>query len=30
VSLIAIINAFNRLNVINRQPAGSYQVGQFG
>jgi AhpD family alkylhydroperoxidase len=30
MSLIAVINAFNRLNVINRQPAGDYQVGQFG
>ncbi|GGV34673.1 alkyl hydroperoxide reductase AhpD [Streptomyces longisporoflavus] len=26
---VAVINAFNRLNVINQQPAGSYQVGQF-
>ncbi|MFD9895076.1 carboxymuconolactone decarboxylase family protein [Amycolatopsis sp. NPDC059027] len=30
VSLIAVINTFNRLNVITRQPAGNYQVGQFG
>lgn len=30
VSLIALINAFNRLNVITRQPAGDYRVGQFG
>ncbi|MER6633367.1 carboxymuconolactone decarboxylase family protein [Streptomyces sp. NPDC000987] len=30
VSLIAVINAYNRLNVIVRQPAGDYQVGQFG
>ncbi|MFD8196489.1 carboxymuconolactone decarboxylase family protein [Streptomyces wuyuanensis] len=30
VSLIAIINAYNRINVINRQPAGSYRPGQFG
>ncbi|MFB7494427.1 carboxymuconolactone decarboxylase family protein [Streptomyces sp. NPDC056161] len=30
VSLIALINSFNRLNVIVRQPAGDYQVGQFG
>ncbi|MEU0568730.1 carboxymuconolactone decarboxylase family protein [Nonomuraea sp. NPDC005983] len=30
VSLIALINAFNRLNVIVRQPAGDYQPGQFG
>ncbi|GAB3157797.1 carboxymuconolactone decarboxylase family protein [Micromonospora sonneratiae] len=27
---IAIINAFNRVNVIIQQPAGAYQVGQFG
>ncbi|WP_392674643.1 carboxymuconolactone decarboxylase family protein [Streptomyces sp. LN785] len=30
VSLIAIINAFNRVNVIVQQPAGDYQPGQFG
>ena len=30
VSLIAVINAFNRLNVITRQPAGDYRPGQFG
>jgi len=30
VSLIAVINAYNRLNVIVRQPAGDYQAGQFG
>lgn len=30
VMLIAVINAFNRLNVITRQPAGDYQPGQFG
>ncbi|MFE2108093.1 carboxymuconolactone decarboxylase family protein [Kitasatospora sp. NPDC059463] len=30
VSLIAVINAYNRINVITRQPAGSYQPGQFG
>ncbi|WP_020666012.1 carboxymuconolactone decarboxylase family protein [Amycolatopsis nigrescens] len=30
VLLIAFINAFNRLNVIVQQPAGGYQVGQFG
>src|ERR1044072_4652166 len=30
VSLIALINAFNRLNVIIQQPAGDYQPGQFG
>jgi AhpD family alkylhydroperoxidase len=30
VSQIALINAFNRLNVLVRQPAGDYQPGQFG
>ncbi|MCK2239798.1 MULTISPECIES: carboxymuconolactone decarboxylase family protein [unclassified Crossiella] len=30
MSLIAIINAYNRLNVIVQQPAGDYQPGQFG
>jgi AhpD family alkylhydroperoxidase len=30
VSLIALINAYNRVNVITQQPAGDYQVGQFG
>ena len=30
VSLIAEINAWNRLNVITRQPAGEYQPGQWG
>ncbi len=29
VSLIAMINAYNRLNVIVRQPAGDYQPGQW-
>ena len=29
VSLIAAINAFNRLNVIVQQPAGDYRPGQF-
>jgi AhpD family alkylhydroperoxidase len=29
VSLIAIMNAFNRANVIVQQPAGDYQPGQF-
>ncbi|MEV6230368.1 carboxymuconolactone decarboxylase family protein [Saccharopolyspora shandongensis] len=29
LSLIALINAFNRVNVIVRQPAGDYQPGQF-
>ncbi|MFF0739564.1 carboxymuconolactone decarboxylase family protein [Streptomyces sp. NPDC004111] len=28
--LIALINAYNRLNVINQTPAGDYQPGQFG
>jgi AhpD family alkylhydroperoxidase len=30
VCQIAGINAWNRLNVITRQPAGDYQAGQFG
>jgi AhpD family alkylhydroperoxidase len=30
VSLVAVINAYNRINVITRQPAGSYQPGQWG
>ncbi|MEV4319327.1 carboxymuconolactone decarboxylase family protein [Actinocrispum sp. NPDC049592] len=30
ISAIAIINAYNRLNVIARTPAGSYEVGMFG
>ena len=30
VAGIALINAFNRMNVIIRQPAGDYQPGQFG
>jgi hypothetical protein len=30
VSLIAVINAYNRVNVIARQPAGDYQPGQWG
>jgi AhpD family alkylhydroperoxidase len=30
VCAIALINAFNRGNVIVRQPAGGYQPGQFG
>ncbi|MEV7141646.1 carboxymuconolactone decarboxylase family protein [Streptomyces tauricus] len=30
ISLIAIINAYNRVNVINRQPAGGYKPGMFG
>lgn len=27
---IAVINGFNRMNVITRQPAGDYQPGQWG
>jgi AhpD family alkylhydroperoxidase len=30
VSLIALINTYNRINVIIRQPAGDYQPGQWG
>ena len=30
VCTIAIINAYNRVNVIIQQPAGDYQPGQFG
>jgi AhpD family alkylhydroperoxidase len=30
VSLIALINTWNRMNVITQQPAGGYQPGQFG
>jgi AhpD family alkylhydroperoxidase len=30
VSLIALINTYNRLNVIIRRPAGDYQPGQRG
>ena len=30
VCLIAVINAYNRLSVIVRQPAGGYQPGQWG
>lgn len=30
VCVIAVINAFNRLNVIIQQPAGDYQVGMHG
>lgn len=29
VSTIALINAYNRMNVIVRTPAGSYQPGQW-
>jgi AhpD family alkylhydroperoxidase len=30
VCLIALINSYNRLNVITRQPAGNYEPGQWG
>ena len=30
VCLIALINVYNRLNVITRQPAGGYTAGQWG
>jgi AhpD family alkylhydroperoxidase len=30
VGIIALINAYNRLNVILQQPAGDYQPGMFG
>ncbi|MGA8370077.1 MAG: carboxymuconolactone decarboxylase family protein [Acidimicrobiales bacterium] len=30
VCLIALINVYNRLNVITRQPAGDYTPGQWG
>jgi AhpD family alkylhydroperoxidase len=30
VSLIALINVYNRLNVITHQPAGDYTPGQWG
>jgi AhpD family alkylhydroperoxidase len=30
VGLIALINLYNRANVITRQPAGDYQPGQWG
>ncbi|TDC46648.1 carboxymuconolactone decarboxylase family protein [Actinomadura sp. KC345] len=30
VSVIALINAWNRMNVITQQPAGAYQPGQWG
>ena len=30
VGLVAVINLYNRLNVITRQPAGDYVPGQFG
>jgi AhpD family alkylhydroperoxidase len=30
ISLIAVINAYNRINIINQQPAGGYKPGMFG
>ncbi len=30
VCIIALINTYNRLNVITRQPAGDYEPGQWG
>ncbi|MFC8081324.1 carboxymuconolactone decarboxylase family protein [Streptomyces sp. NPDC057340] len=30
VGLIALINTYNRLNVVTRQPAGDYEPGMFG
>lgn len=30
ISVVALINAFNRLNVITGTPAGSYEPGMFG
>ncbi|WP_328871675.1 carboxymuconolactone decarboxylase family protein [Streptomyces sp. NBC_00287] len=30
VAIIALINTYNRFNVIVQQPAGDYQVGMFG
>jgi len=30
ISLLAIINGYNRINVINQQPAGDYEPGMFG
>ncbi|GAA3394834.1 carboxymuconolactone decarboxylase family protein [Streptomyces roseoviridis] len=30
VALIALINAYNRVNVVLQQPAGDYRVGMFG
>ncbi|WP_217170653.1 carboxymuconolactone decarboxylase family protein [Streptomyces sp. AC512_CC834] len=30
VGLIAIINTYNRMNVITQQPAGDYEPGMFG
>jgi AhpD family alkylhydroperoxidase len=30
VCLIALINTYNRINILTRQPAGDYQPGQWG
>ncbi|HEY3504082.1 MAG TPA: carboxymuconolactone decarboxylase family protein [Actinocatenispora sp.] len=30
ISVVAVINLYNRINVIVRNPAGNYVVGQFG
>ncbi|QFZ19980.1 carboxymuconolactone decarboxylase family protein [Saccharothrix syringae] len=30
VALVAVINAWNRLNVVTRQPAGDYRPGRWG
>ncbi|MGH9126842.1 MAG: carboxymuconolactone decarboxylase family protein [Acidimicrobiales bacterium] len=30
IAVIALINAYNRVNVVSRRPAGGYQPGQFG
>jgi AhpD family alkylhydroperoxidase len=30
VSLVALINTYNRMNVITQQPGGDYQPGQWG
>jgi AhpD family alkylhydroperoxidase len=30
VTIIALINTYNRMNVITRQPGGNYTPGQFG
>ena len=30
MKVVKHINAYNRMNVIVRQPAGDYQPGQFG
>jgi hypothetical protein len=30
VCLVALINVYNRLNVITRQPGGDYTPGQWG